>query len=225
VTSFDAKTEKYSVRYADGSKDSLSWSQVAQHLMGDVAHPPMKVGTIFFKTFPGEARSEGVVVDFDAESHLHHVRYTDGDEEDLGMDEIYGYVMASTTKGLLDVLAAASTTTASVGRSRKAASTNPPLKRSRPRKAATSPPPKRSRPRKAASSPPPTNGTLEEAAATGRDTQVLETGIVQCPLDAEDGELQLRELALLALGQFRRVWSRDEAKCLRIISSTFWNVH
>jgi hypothetical protein len=104
VTSFDAKTEKYTVRYFNGEKDSLTWGQLAQHLMVagstvDVARPPLKVGTTFSKTFPGEGTFEGVVVDFDAESNLHHVRYTDGDEEDLDTDEIYACVMASTANG------------------------------------------------------------------------------------------------------------------------------
>jgi hypothetical protein len=49
---------------------------------------PLKVGTTFLKTFP-EGTFEGVVVDFDAESNLYYVRYTDGDEEDLDTGEMY----------------------------------------------------------------------------------------------------------------------------------------
>jgi hypothetical protein len=75
--------------------------------------PPWKVGTTFFKTFPGDGTFEGVVVDFDAESSLHHVRYTDGDEEDLDTDELYTYVMAGTARSAAEVVSANASVNAS----------------------------------------------------------------------------------------------------------------
>jgi hypothetical protein len=111
VTSFDPRTEKYGVRYTNGNTDSLSWGQVAQHLMGDVMRPPINMDFNFFKAFP-ERRAKKDVAGFDAESNLHHVRHTDGDKKDLDTDEIYRCVMAPTRKplkGLKDVQAATST--------------------------------------------------------------------------------------------------------------------
>jgi hypothetical protein len=62
---------------------------------GSSAHIP--VGTAISKVFD-EGRFAGTVTSYDGESSLYHVRYADGDKEDLDLEELVPLLAANTAK-------------------------------------------------------------------------------------------------------------------------------